>query len=84
MDRAQAEADRETSDEKLQCLRKLPGFTTRSPRDLLRLLLDHPISVNSTAPHQTLFTAGAHMTHVCFCFNSLELVVARSSCKMQM
>lgn len=64
LERTEVESDCKASEEKLQCLRKLPGFSTRSQRDLVQMLLDHPVSVKTAIPQQTLFSAGAHINHV--------------------
>lgn len=72
VERAQVESDRDTTEEKLRCLRQLPGFSTKCQRDLLRMLLDQPLSVKSVVPQQTLFTAGAHMNQVRFPPKTLE------------
>lgn len=64
VERAEAESDRSATEEKIACLRHLPGFTNRSQHDIMRILLDHPITVKMAMPKQTLFTAGMRMNHV--------------------
>jgi hypothetical protein len=64
LDRAEMEAASGNTAQKLECLQQLPGFKMRSEKELLRMLLDHSVTVKQALPHQVLVHAGACMTQV--------------------
>lgn len=64
LDRAEMEAGRENTNRQLECLQQLPGFKARSPKELMRMLIDHDVTVRTALPQQTLIPAGTSMQQV--------------------
>lgn len=42
----------------MAALQRLPGFCAKTPRELMRMLVDHSIAVVTLQPRQAAFSAG--------------------------